>query len=513
MKIEYISHSCFTIDTGKIKLIMDPWFKGPCYKNQWNLFPKPVNISDALNATHIIVTHGHQDHLHEESLCMLRKDADFYFPYLWTKSVKPFLAEIGFKKVNELTSYQTVSLDEETKITFIANSLDGIVVVEHKDKVIVNLNDALNAHHKSILHHFLKNINERWSKIDYLFCGLGGAGYFPNTVHYNGKDDKEIGELREQFLAHQFCKIILELKPEAVIPFTPGFALLAKDKLWINALKFPRELLDGYYKDNFDAASKVKFINMYPGDLIDEDTFKKHSPYYEKLVNGSLSHLVEEMYAGEIDEYNSVNIQPALRLDEIILLLNKWISKSASVYNNELLDLVKFSLKLSDVDGDEHLFIHYDNGIFLFEKRKTIHPKSLLTIVTTAEAIEYSLSDEWGGDILFVGYAADVFVENEIALENNLDIVCLRLLTRYPTASRYMMRNPIRGMRFMLSNPSLTELMVKNKMLTRGNPNKLPFNERSHWINKTKCEVCMACDIPLLSHEFGELMEMAEKEA
>src|SRR5215471_13412681 len=173
MKLEYICHSCFTLETGSIRIVMDPWISGPPYKQQWNLFPRPVDISGAEEATHIIVTHGHQDHLHPESLPLLNKQAEFYFPYLWTKSVKKFLSSYGFEKIRELTSYQTVSLDDETRLTFIANSLDGIVVIEHKDEVIINLNDALNAHHKSVLQHFLKNIKRSWSKIDYLLCGLG----------------------------------------------------------------------------------------------------------------------------------------------------------------------------------------------------------------------------------------------------------------------------------------------------------------------------------------------------
>lgn len=511
MKIEYISHSCFTIDTGKIKLIMDPWFNGPCYNNQWHLFPKPADLSGTTNATHIIVTHGHQDHLHAPSLAMLSKEATIYFPYLWTESVKPFLGRLGFQKVEELTSYKTIALDDETKITFIANSLDGMVVVEHKGKVLLNINDALNAHHKSILHHFLKSIKTRWNKIDFLFCGLGGAGYFPNTVHYKGKNDKEIAELREQFLVHQFCKILQELDPEVVIPFTPGFALLANDKLWINETKFPRELLDSYYRNNFNPAANLQFINMYPGDVLDDGTFVKSSPYHQQVVNGSISHLVKEVYADEIKKFNTVSFQPLSKLNTLQLLLTKWIPESAKVFNNELLDLVKFSVQFSDIEADDHLYIEYRQGIFFLEKRTTLHPESILTIVTTSDAIEYALQNEWGGDVLFVGYAADVFVEDEVALENNLDIVCLRLLTRYPTASKYMLRHPLRGLRFMLSNPAITQLMVKNKMVTRGNPNKLPFNERSHWINKTKCEVCMACDIPLMSYEFGELVEQLEK--
>ena len=110
-----------------------------------------------------------------------------------------------------------------------------------------------------------------------------------------------------------------------------------------------------------------------------------------------------------------------------------------------------------------------------------------------------------------IGYAADIFVLDEIALNNNLDIVSLRLLCRFPYASRELIKNPMRGLRFIASNPSLSALLIKNKIKTNGDPNKIPHNERSHWINRSKCEVCMACDLPLLSYSLGETLEESEE--
>jgi hypothetical protein len=72
-----------------------------------------------------------------------------------------------------------------------------------------------------------------------------------------------------------------------------------------------------------------------------------------------------------------------------------------------------------------------------------------------------------------------------------------------------MVREPIRAVRYMTNNPMFTSLAIRQKLYTRGNPNKLPYNERQHWINKSKCEVCRMCDIPLLSDELGEALESA----
>ena len=78
-KIEYISHSCLFVDTGDVKIVMDPWFRGSAYCNQWHLWPKTVNEDCLKEVDVIMVSHGHEDHLHRESLSALPKSAQIFF--------------------------------------------------------------------------------------------------------------------------------------------------------------------------------------------------------------------------------------------------------------------------------------------------------------------------------------------------------------------------------------------------------------------------------------------------
>ena len=87
MKIEYLCHSCLYIDTGDTTLIMDPWFKGSCYMNQWHLFPKPADLSCVAQVKNILYSHGHEDHLHSESLKAMPCAARVFYPYQWRKGV------------------------------------------------------------------------------------------------------------------------------------------------------------------------------------------------------------------------------------------------------------------------------------------------------------------------------------------------------------------------------------------------------------------------------------------
>jgi L-ascorbate metabolism protein UlaG (beta-lactamase superfamily) len=55
MEIKYHGHSCFELSDGSARLLVDPFLK----PNN----PKAVVAADAVDATHILVSHGHADHI------------------------------------------------------------------------------------------------------------------------------------------------------------------------------------------------------------------------------------------------------------------------------------------------------------------------------------------------------------------------------------------------------------------------------------------------------------------
>ena len=87
------------------------------------------------------------------------------------------------------------------------------------------------------------------------------------------------------------------LIPYRLLPFAPGFALLNYETMWINDLKFPREELMAYYKEHYDPDPRFELIVMYPHDQFNDGVFVKRSIYHDKLINNSLNHLINEMYA------------------------------------------------------------------------------------------------------------------------------------------------------------------------------------------------------------------------
>ena len=68
MRVTYVSHACLLIDTGTSIITTDPWFEGPAFCGQWNVFPRPVDTPALDQASVVLLSHAHEDHLHEPTL-------------------------------------------------------------------------------------------------------------------------------------------------------------------------------------------------------------------------------------------------------------------------------------------------------------------------------------------------------------------------------------------------------------------------------------------------------------
>src|SRR5260370_42564351 len=116
--------------------------------------------------------------------------------------------------------------------------MTSIIVIENNGKVYVNIKDGLQSYPPKIISLFVDTIKNQWPRLDYIFCGFGGASYFTNTIHCPGKNDLEIGEAREQLFEHNFCNIVHKLRPKVAVPFAANFVLLNSEQRWINKLRF-----------------------------------------------------------------------------------------------------------------------------------------------------------------------------------------------------------------------------------------------------------------------------------
>ncbi len=137
-------------------------------------------------------------HMPRVLLCLIKK-ANVFFPFSWYDGAKEFFSELGFSHVTEAINEKTYHLDNGTRITYFSNNLDNVIVIEHGNEVLVDINDALPSAPQILIEKITSKIAARWNKIDYVFSSYGGASYFPNCFKFKGKDDIEIAKNKRTF--------------------------------------------------------------------------------------------------------------------------------------------------------------------------------------------------------------------------------------------------------------------------------------------------------------------------
>jgi L-ascorbate metabolism protein UlaG (beta-lactamase superfamily) len=497
MKITYISHATILIETANLKIVTDPWIKDTAYCNQWFLFPKPVEPELIKDADVVLYSHGHEDHLHLSSLQTINKNAKLFYPYSWFGGTIEFLNENGFKDVKEILNEETINFDHDTKVTYLSNNLDTILVIEAEDNIIVNINDALPSASPVLIDYFMKKIKSRWKKIDCLFSSYGGASYFPNTIHYKNKNDVEIAEARELFFLNNFCRMVKSLNPTFAIPFASDFVLLDDHQRWINESKFPRNKIGEYFHNKFPEISDSIIIESYPGDYFENGFFFKNSPYHIHVKENGLLDLVNKEYSSEIQNKKKVIMLDESHAAKVFDAIITHINSKEYIIPEEIRTKIKFAIRLTDVASSNVLNINFRNNDKKFSIDKNQDDDIDLLIEMRSDILLYSISNEWGGDAIIIGYGVDILINTEESITEEYENYCIRLLTRYPNTKEHLKKTPGRALKYLLSDKLkrknlLNKLLGGTKSLSSFDPK---LADRDLWLNKSKCDVCKACNI------------------
>lgn len=267
LTIRFIAHACLLFNLGNIKLITDPWLKGPCFLNSW--WHKPAVCDDGLDqllsADLVFISHNHPDHMHEETLQFLynhRPDIPIIVPSFKSKSTEIPVKRIGFKNVYPLVFNQIFEVNDQKLYISILKSGDfrddsGLYISYGKKQALITVDS-------SALNHYHLPIN-----IDLLATSFaGGASGHPWCFnHYQESDKKTISAKRRLSVRQSVNKYIQICKPNAYMPYAGFFSEDAPRDNYIklnNKKNSPDEIQQLLLK----SFPTVTFINPTHTDLI-----------------------------------------------------------------------------------------------------------------------------------------------------------------------------------------------------------------------------------------------------
>ncbi len=234
MKITYITHACLLIEFEGIKILTDPWLKGPCWGGSlWHYPTHNYTIKKLPKPDYIFFSHGHDDHFHEETIKAFPKS------WLSSKILVPNFKEkwwaeavnSKFSNVKYLNHNETFNLNNSTKLQLFINDRgepDCSIRIFNKNNNIFFQTDNLMS---------LKEAARigKIQKVDVAFVIPFLTGVFPGFYKWNTETLISLGKQKLKRSLDYCYKMITNLKPKYVVPYACDLGYLG-EKFHINLI-------------------------------------------------------------------------------------------------------------------------------------------------------------------------------------------------------------------------------------------------------------------------------------
>jgi hypothetical protein len=432
MKITFIGHAALLIEVDGLRILSDPWWQGPCFGNQWWLYPKPY--LECLNGSpvdYIYISHGHPDHFHRGTL---RR-----FP---RKTKVMTSRERGLAHALQDMDLEVIQLDAD-EVHDLGNNVacqimptyggDSLMIIKDRNEVCINANDALHAAPRSLQDQVTTRIKALYPRIDYLFCAYGIASHFPNCYIIPGKDYVRTAEIRQRYFNRQWARITKLLEPRFAFPFAADVVLLEPDLFWTNDPVHNSERPTSAFTALYPVSS-TKVVDIGSGFALADGTILRDVRF--KPIRTAE---VRSYYAGVIAKYKT---QLDRRTDGADLL------KEALEHN-----ICVCRAFLYEYSGDyRFLLVLRDRtwALQILKQRSEIHvnlvdadtiPRAEHDVIMTSTFayLRRSLTHDYGAEILFVGSGCLIEYTDRQRIKENLheELAILIAKRRDPPKSRF----------------------------------------------------------------------------
>jgi hypothetical protein len=451
MRIDFIGHATLLVRSGSTSLLTDPWWDGPAYHGQWHQYPVPVpERHDFSRLSAVYLTHGHEDHTHAPTLRHLTH-ARALLPRWYDGDNAEMLRDLGFSRVDEIGSGDTLRIGPMS-LTVFSYLGDSILVIDDGREVAVDVNDALHCARDEVIDEYARVIRERFPSIDYLFCGFGGASYFPNCFRVPGKNDEAVARRRESLFLSKFARIVKELGPTHAFPFAAHFVLPDERNWWISELRLRGP----------DAAATLaelcrglptRIHALAPGDGI-EDGVVHQERRRPILRPDEVRALVRARCPAP--ELPPLDVDGFHRMLELV--------RSAARANASAVPALDAAIRLWDHPAR---MIRVRTRERSAEVTAVDAPASApLILETRSDLLEAAMTEAFGRDQICIGYGGIMRIASADAVRANLHERLLDLVAPVPSWRDRLLRDPLRCGRFLLNDPG-ARLALMEKLRRR----------------------------------------------
>jgi hypothetical protein len=277
---QFLGHASLRFGGPQGALVCDPWFSTvPIYGNtavKYPFFPQE-HLAAALSASHLYISHHHEDHFHVPTLDLYRRDVQILIPafeyagHPRAASMRRTLERLGFTDIVPLASWQKIQLDlgEPLTLTLIPSAKtrwhdweNSGLIVESADWTALNLNDNL------MDEELLAEIYTRCGRPDAAFLQGFPSTEFPGSFDFSVREKIRIGR-QKRGNVEQADMVIRALEPRIVTPIACDIAWHRTQDLYRNYSDKPTPSRFGPILDERGLLRKTRYLALGPGDSLD----------------------------------------------------------------------------------------------------------------------------------------------------------------------------------------------------------------------------------------------------
>jgi Beta-lactamase superfamily domain len=391
-----VGHASLLVEAGGVRILSDPWWKGPCFGAQWWLYPAPfLEAVHARPIDYLYVSHGHHDHFHPPTLRTFPAGTRV----LVAKGlglVRP-LAEMGLDPI-ELSDDERHELAPGFTCQIMrTDGDDSLMVLSDGRETGINVNDALHSSPRSVQVEFAKRLRDAHGAIDWVFCGYGVASHFPNCYVIPGKDREATAAARQRHFNRAWADVINDLSPRLGLPFAADFVFLEEDLFWANEPTHNNERPTAAFRRAYPA-STTQVIDATAGFVIENG-----APLVEKLHAPLHSAELRRVFGDSIRRVNREATFDRTDLGRVVSLLRDNV-RTGHAYFSSFRGDYRFLIRLRQSGpGIEIDKRGAQISIDLLDPVQSRARRYDLVFTTRLAYLLSSLTTEYGHETLFVG--------------------------------------------------------------------------------------------------------------
>ena len=311
MRITYLGHAGFCVETSQATVIMDPWLSPTgAFDAAWFQFPRNHHLRDLIEERlrapgrqhFVYISHEHKDHFDLPLLRSLEsRDFTLVIGRFQRRALQLALAEYACNGLRVCEDGEQIPIPGGYLKVYLDDSglnRDSGILVAADGHTFLNLNDCK-------MYDRLADVVNEEGKIDVFTCQFSGATWHPTCYTYPQEQYERISRKKMLGKFESVVQAIKTVNPRVYLPSAGPACFLDPELLHINFENvniFPRSPKFIDYLNRRLPNTSTSWFDIAPGDVLDVASGELLSTSDERVDEEHFREYLQR-YAAEYAEY------------------------------------------------------------------------------------------------------------------------------------------------------------------------------------------------------------------